>query len=215
MQNINEYIQSINNEFESLVGGSYVKIDTGEIFTETEVKKYAQRKIEKYVSDNLQDIKKETYKNFEVMPEQNLYNKRSPKKKSKKTKSKYDGGEFNIVYRNKIKDVLTMKLNTTEKLIYYVLRDFIAYPTNCLLINGEVPTREELEPIIGIKERSIRKALNSLEEKGLLKQVQYGHRKAIYFNPEYYASGKELDIDVLKMFNIVQCDNEKVESYLE
>lgn len=121
----------------------------------------------------------------------------------------------NLVFRDSLNKLLDMKLNTTERLTYYVLRDFITYPTNCLLINGEVPTRKELEPIIGIKERSIRKALNSLEDKGLLKQVQYGHRKAIYFNPEYYASGKELDIDVLKMFNIVQCDNKKVESYLE
>lgn len=214
MQNINDYIKSINEEFEALIGGSFVKLDTGEIFTEIEVKKYAKLKIEKYVTNNLNDIKSQSLKGLGITPEQILLNVK-PKQKKRKTKGRYEGGEFNIVYRNGIKDVLNMKLSTTERLVYYILRDFITYPSNCLLINGEVPTREELEPLLGIKERTIRKALNSLEKKKLLKQIQSGYRKAIYFNPQYYASGKDLDIEILKMFDLVQCDDNKINSYLD
>jgi DNA-binding transcriptional ArsR family regulator len=72
----------------------------------------------------------------------------------------------------------------------------------------------ELEPIIGLSERSIRESLKSLEEKGLIKLIQSGHRKAIYINPSYYATGKDLDSDTLQMFSLIKCDDEKVNEYL-
>jgi len=109
---------------------------------------------------------------------------------------------------------MNMKLNTNEKLVFYIMRDFIQYPTNCIVINDHIPTIKELEPIIGLTERSIITALKSLEDKNMLKRVQYGHKKAIYINPEYYASGKELDLDSLKLFGLVKIDDEKVKSYL-
>ena len=43
---------------------------------------------------------------------------------------------------------------------------------------------------------------------------QCGYKKSIVINPEYYATGKELDIDTLKLFNLVECDEEKVNNYL-
>ena len=217
MQNeeIKNYIENINNEFHELHGGSLVKLDSGEIFTRTEFEKYARKKIEKYASNNLQEIKKLSVKSLGIVPEQNLINKRSKKKSNFKTKSRYDGGDFNIVYRDKVKDVYELKLDKTEKLVYYTIRDFITYPQNCVLINGEIPLPKELEPVTGLEEKTIRLTLKLLEEKGLLKQVRVGRRHLIYVNPEYYASGKELDVETLRLFNIVQCDDEKVESYLE
>lgn len=98
IEEIKYYIQSINNEFHEIHGGSLVKLDTGEMFTRTEFEKYAKKKIEKYVSDNLQSIKRTSANELGVMPEQNLFNKRSVRKTKNKTKSKYDGGDFNIVY---------------------------------------------------------------------------------------------------------------------
>lgn len=122
--------------------------------------------------------------------------------------------EANFVFRESINCLVSMKLEVNEKLVYYVLRDFIAYPSNSVMINEQIPSFVELEVIVGIKERTIRKALKSLEIKGLIKLVQSGHKKAIYVNPAYYASGKELNIDVLEMFELVECDNRKVDAYL-
>jgi len=121
----------------------------------------------------------------------------------------------NLVYRDSLNKLLELKLDKTEKLVYYTIRDFITYPQNCVLINGEIPLPKELELVTGLEEKTIRLTLKLLEEKGLLKQVRVGRRHLIYVNPEYYASGKELDVETLRMFNIVQCDDEKVESYLE
>lgn len=213
MQDIKEYVNKLNNEFVEVVGGSYVRVDTGEIFTKTEVQKYVQLQLENYTNKNLEKIKQTSFKSLGVMPDQIII-KRKTKEKHKNNKDKYDGGDFNIVYRNKILEVHDMKLEVNEKLVYYVLRDFIAYPSNCIMINEQIPTFTELENVIGLKERTIRKVIKSLEEKGLFKLMQSGHRKAIYVNPIYYASGKELNIETLEIFGLVECDSRKVESYI-
>lgn len=213
MSEINEYIQKINKEFVEVVGGSFIRVDTYEMFTATEVKKYVQKKMELFNQKNVAYSKKESLAAFGIAPDQELKNRRS-KIKHTNNKSRHDGGEFNIVYRGELEGVLNMKLELNEKLVYYVLRDFIAYPSNCIMINEQIPTFEELEHIVGLKERTIRKVVKSLEEKGLIKLVQSGHRKAIYVNPAYYASGKDLYIETLEMFGLVDCDNLKIESYL-
>jgi DNA-binding transcriptional ArsR family regulator len=71
---------------------------------------------------------------------------------------------------------------------------------NCILINGEVPIISDLERWIDLKERTIRKALKSLEEKGLIKLESVGVRKAIFFNPMYYSSGIKIEKRTLEMF---------------
>jgi hypothetical protein len=147
-----------------------------------------------------------------VRTDQRIVNGRSKKKKLK-NRDTYDGGNFNIVYENKLEEVVNMKLNNNEKLVYYVLRDYAQYPTNCVIIKNHVPAMIELEPIVGLSERSIRDSLKSLDEKGLIKLVQSGHKKAIYINPEYYATGKDLDTDTLQIFGLIDCDDEKVDKY--
>jgi predicted transcriptional regulator len=112
-------------------------------------------------------------------------------------------------------ELIKMKLEVNEKLVYYVLRDFVSFPSNSVLINNEVPTIEDLEPLIGLKERTIRKALKGLEEKGLVIMKRAGVRKVIFFNPYYYASGKELDTNTLKMFKLLECNDDKVEEYIK
>jgi len=109
----------------------------------------------------------------------------------------------NIVYRDMVQELIGMQLEVNEKLVYYVLRDFTVFPSNSIMINGKVPTFAELEHIIGLKERTIRKAIKSLEQKELFKLKQSGHKKVIYVNPEYYATGKNLGIDTVKMFDLM------------
>ena len=119
----------------------------------------------------------------------------------------------NFVFRNKITDIVDMKLDKNEKLVYYVLRDFAQHPSNCIMLNNIVPSFKELEPLVSLTERTIRDALKTLEQKNLLKLVQSGHKKAIYINPEYYSTGKELNIDTLDLFNLELYTYEDVENY--
>lgn len=76
------------------------------------------------------------------------------------------------------------------------------------------PTFEALGKYIGISDRNLRKYIHKLEDVNLIKLVKVGYKKAIVFNPEYYATGKDLDIDTLRLFNLVECDDDKVNEYL-
>lgn len=220
MQSIENFIKNTNGEFKEVIGGSFIKVETGEIFTQSEVLKYVQRKLEIFNAKTLQEHNDIAEKTFGIDSTQRLINKKStkPKRNHNANKAVYDGtGEngFSIVYRDKIKELNDMKLDKNEKLVYYVLRDFAQYPSNCVVINDSIPTFKELEPLISLTERTIRDSLKTLEIKNIIKLFQSGHRKAIYINPEYYATGKELNIDTLKMFNLLEIDEEKINSYLE
>lgn len=107
-----------------------------------------------------------------------------------------------IIHTEKIIDALNATNDKNERLVYYIVRGFVTFPFNCVVINDEIPTMHDLEPLLLLSDRAIRTALKSLEEKKLLKLVQSGHRKAIYINPEYYAAGKEIDTETLGLFGL-------------
>lgn len=194
MSEMNNFINALNSEFKLLVGGSYLHIDTGEVMSQKELNKHIKEKVEEF---NIDRFKEASICGVEI--DQALIKKKEPKKKKENT---FDGGNFNMVYRVMLEGLINMKLEVNEKLVYYVLRDFIVYPSNSIIINDKVPTFEELEPIIGLKERTIRKAVKSLESKGLFILKQSGHKKVIYVNPAYYATGKNIDTDTVKMFGL-------------
>jgi len=195
MSEMKDFVNEINSEFVNMVGGSYASIKTGEIFTQKELDKLVKSKVEAF---NIERFKESVA--CGVPLDQILMKKKPPKKETKTT---YEGGDFNIVYRSRLEELIGMQLEVNEKLVYYILRDFTVFPSNSIMINGQVPTFEELEPILGLKERTIRKAVKALELKGLFKLKQSGHKKVIYVNPEYYATGKNLDIDTVKMFDLM------------
>ena len=213
MEDLRKYIGSLNESFVEIAGGSYCYISTGEIFTNSEVKKLIASKIEKFNLERQSEVNLIARENG-IELDQLLVNKRSKAKKSKKVKEHYDGGEFNMVYRKELENKMALKLTLVEKGFYSWICDFVSYPTNCVIINDQVPTIETLTNIIGIKERALRGHLKTLESKGLIKLVQFGHKKAIYINPRYYASGKDLDIETLRMFYLIECDENKINSYI-
>src|SRR5574344_752068 len=181
MEDLKNYIEELNKMFMEIAGGSYCNISTGEMFTQTEVKKFIGLKIEEF------NLKRQSEINLiareqGIELDQKLINKRSKAKKGKKLKEHYDGGEFNMVYRKELENKMALKLTLVEKGFYSWLCDFVSYPTNCVMINEQIPTIELLTNIIGIKERALRGHLKTLQEKGLIKLIQFGHKKAIYIN---------------------------------
>jgi len=212
-----EFLIETDSKFMELQGGTFAHLETGEFFTKTEHDKFVQKKFEAYKVETFAAINQVAGQETDIENEQSLIiNKKKAKPKYKKLnlRERYDGGNFNIVYTNRLEEIKDMKLNNNEKLTYYVLRDYVQFPTNCIAINDIIPSIKELEPLIGLTEKSIINVLKSLEEKNLIKRVQHGHKKAIYMNPEYYASGKDLEIETLTMFGLLDCDNEKINSYL-
>jgi hypothetical protein len=208
------FLTEIDNEFMELKGGTFAYLETGEFFTKTEHDKYIQKKLEKYKVDMFATVNQTVFNEKGIDNEQSMTVKTKSKKKRTNMRERYEGGNFNIVYTNRLEDIEDMKLNNNEKLVFYVLRDYIQFPTNCIVIKSEIPSMKDLEPLVGLTERSIITVMKSLEEKGLIKRVQFGHKKAVYVNPEYYASGKDLEIETLKLFGLVECDDEKIDQYI-
>ena len=212
---VREYIYEVESNFQEIQGGSFVDIGTGEIITKSEHDKIIQVHLEGFKCRVLSEANQTALNEFGIENTQKLTNTRNKKKKSNNTREKYDNGEFNIVYRNRIEGILKMKLNSNEKLVYYVLRDFVQYPSNFVVMANSLPTTKQLEKVIGLSEKSIISALKGLENKNLIKRKQVGHRKAIAVNPEYYASGKDLDIDTLSMFGLVNVREDVIDTYLK
>lgn len=211
---ITNFIRKEESKFINYGQGQYIELNTGEFFSETDYNSYLQKKLEQKKAELFAEANIVAMNEYGIENQQSIVVKKKKKKKGK-LKEKLDNGEFNIIYRTKIGEIIDMKLTNNEKLVYYILRDFIEYPTNCIMINNNIPTIKSLEPIVGLSERSIINAIKSLEEKNLFKRVQVGHKKAIYINPDYYASGKEIDIDTLKLFGLIKYDKDKVEKYLK
>lgn len=213
MEELRQLIDKLNNEFVKTTGENYYKLDTAEEFTQTEVNKYISLKVEEF---NLvrQAESNIVAREYGIETDQRIINNRSKKKKGKKLKERYDGGDFNMVYRKENDEFMGLKLTLIEEGVFSRLCKFIQYPTNCIMIEENIPTIEILMKIMDLKERTLRGHLKTLENKGVLKMIQFGHKKAIYINPKYVASGKDLDIETLRIFNLVECDEEKVNSYL-
>lgn len=213
---LKEYIDEINSHFTKIEDGSLVNLDTGEIFSNSEFKDLVKRKLEIYNRVKLESMKKEENENgFEI--NQNIYNidyiKDRKKRFNSRPKEKYDGGDFNMVYRDKLPKLNDM-LNFSEKGVWYSLCELTGYPSNCVLINGEVPTFKEISDYVGMSERNLRRYIKTLEEKQLIKFCTVGFRKAMFINPEYYATGKELDLNTLKLFNLIELDEDKINDYI-
>lgn len=211
MQNeLKDYIANLNEEFIETHCG-FANVSTGEIFTKTEVQKYLQKKIEEFNTLRNAEVSFVARENG-IELEQRLVTKKS-KPKTRKLKDRYDGGDFNMVYRERLGDNV-VKLSATEKGVWYSLGELATYPTNTVMIKGEVPNLEQVADYVGMSERNLRRYITKLCEMNLIKVTQCGYKKAIVINPEYYATGKDLDIETLRLFNIVECDEEKIESYL-
>lgn len=212
---VREYVYEIEKDFQEIQGGSFVDLRTGEIITKSEHDKIIQLKLENFKCKMLSETNQTIFNEFGIENTQALTNKKTSKKKQVKTRDRHDNGEFNIVYRNKVEEILKMKLSSNEKLVYYILRDFVQYPTNFVVIADTLPTTKQLEKLVGLSEKSIIGALKSLEDKKIIKRKQVGHKKAIVVNPDYYASGKDLEVDTLAMFGLIEVREDIIDTYLE
>lgn len=198
-----EEIIALKERFEPLHANQFVDLETGEILTKDEMKKIQVNETEAIKLKFFDDINKISHTVLELENQQRVVNKRSKKsKKDNKIKFQYKSGyEFNKVFRDKIEKGEYMKLDKNEKLAYFVLRDFVSQPSNSIVIDGRIPKVEELASMCSLSKPTLTDALKSLEEKGLIKRIQEGKYKMIYFNPEY-CTGGWVEKETLEMFGL-------------
>lgn len=213
-ESVNEFkelAESLKERFAILPAGNFVDCETGEYLSKDEVDKIQENIIEDYKVNLFGDINAISANVLELENKQRLINKKSKtQKKDDKLKVQYKSGfEFNKVFRDMISKENYMELDKHEKLVYFVLRDFVTNPDNCVMIDGLIPTIDEMRKIVGLSKTVFINSLKSLEEKGLIiRKFENVRRKLIYYHPDYYTGGWISD-STLEIFGLERVKEDK------
>lgn len=202
MIELREMIEEFTSDYIQLNDEEYINIDTGEIISKEEFSAFKKEIALEYTNIRAQEaamlgISLDIY-----------IGKTKPPKKKSKPECSFRNGAYNMFYRvsqdklhEKIKDPYAL-------LIFYELAMKIKFPYNYVSMNDDVPTYTELCKILNVGIRKFQQCIKLLEEEKIIRIVQVQHRKRIYVNPEYCASGTAIDKKTLKMFNLIETDTE-------
>jgi len=111
--------------------------------------------------------------------------------------------QFNKIFRVEVREIMLRKEN---KLSLYAratvatLECFISFPSNCVTINGAIPSRETLCELVGVGKSKMYEILNELEHNEIIKRQKENGGTVIYFNPFLYCSGKVVSKTTYDMF---------------
>ena len=92
------------------------------------------------------------------------------------------------------------KLSIHARATIATLEGLIVFPSNCVIIDGNIPTYKCLQDIVGIGKSKMYDVLNELEYNEIIKRQKESGRIAIYFNPFLYSSGKVVTKTTHDMF---------------
>jgi hypothetical protein len=109
---IRDFIVKEDSKFLEIQGGSFIQSETGEFITKSEHDKIIQAKLEKFKTEMFATANYVSNTEFGIENEQSLTKKKSSKKKKNgKARENFDNGDFNIIYRNKVEEVMNFLLN--------------------------------------------------------------------------------------------------------
>lgn len=192
---INENEEILSNHLNNLrfIDGKFITND-GEIITLKKIKEIREKEIIKHVSDEISDIESLGLKSDLIIKkryygiERNVVNVK-------------EGFNFTKVFYPSLQWILkNMKLSAREHSMLLVCISFLNFGEGAVVINGSYPTIEEIGELIGIKERTTRDIINSLEDKLLIITNIHNNRRVIYPDPFLFCRGL-VDICTLKMFS--------------
>lgn len=195
--NIEDYIESIYQPYEE---GYYIYLPTGEKHNEFQRQGEIQKLIEDEQLHEFHDYAKLLIK-YGIPVKRKIINKGSKKPIDKTTIPWKLDGKFIKVYRAEGVDLIMDKtLNVYEKGFLYTIQPFVAWKTNCIVIDGDYPTVEYLAELVCISPRKMNDVLKSLEQKNLIRRYKDGLHKKIFINPNYICAGIEIEGEVPSYF---------------
>ncbi len=124
-------------------------------------------------------------------------NKRKEKNKNKAYVNKNE--PYNVSYP---KSLAYLKTNLGYDIfgIIYMLTIALDYPSNSIIINGEIPTIDELLEFLDIGRTKFYEVMKILENNNVIKRVKKPAGLVIYLNPYVHSSGRQIDIKTRDMF---------------
>ena len=175
-------------------GEEWVHKETGEVFTQKRLIEINDKKAFEANTNYIKNtIEHDLDRNYKM-------NKVSEKESTKMTVK--EGYKFNMIHRTDMKELfLSDVLSNQDKQFIGVLSPFISFPDNCIKINNEYLTLEQLGKFVGISKNMITKVIKNLEVNELIKVVKGGKNPpVIYFNPFLISAGREVERDTYMMF---------------
>jgi len=131
-------------------------------------------------------------------------------------KNKYIPRQYSKIFHDKWKEIILNKtLTQMDKTVFILLCGLITYPSNSIQLNGEILTVRQLSKLLNISDKPFGKSLINLENIQLIKRETLNGRHKIYINPNYCTSGRKIDNKTLKMFGLLDYDEEKVKEYIK
>jgi hypothetical protein len=202
MLSFEERLSKLKSKYEEREGGQYLELKTGEIIPAQEYDEVLKTFSKKFINKMSQEPAK-------CGIDAGIYvgNRKPITKKKVIKKSYYTNGDFTIMYRIAQKKIDSFELDIHTEFLYYKLATLLVHPYNLVQIDGVEPSFPELAKHVKMSERKMYSSMKKLEELGVIKFLNAGHKKAIYMNPEYFATGPSLDKHTLILFGIFQTDD--------
>jgi hypothetical protein len=109
--------------------------------------------------------------------------------------------KFNKIFESSMKDLFEDKNLDVYSLAFLGrFTPYIVFPQNYLVLENEFPTIEKIGEILKIKRQKVNEILKELEYLEIIKRVKRGRNNIIFFNPFLYASGLDIEIATIQLF---------------
>lgn len=169
--------------------------DTGEIVYKKEAKKKIEEEALKATKKSNEELLR-----LGLSPNLKLTKVKRLQREYYTAKVKEDH-EFNKVFRVALREVMQNQgLGKNARLAVGTLIGFITFPTNLILVDGQVPSNEDLEKLLDLSPVTLKKALNELEKHEVIKRVKEINQRLIYFNPFLVCAGGVVDVNTYSLF---------------
>lgn len=202
MLDFGEQVNKLKAKYKEKENGEYVNIKTSEVITKEEYERLFVALSKKYINKTAQEPAK-----YGIDAGVYIGGRKPITKKKVIKKSYYSNGDFNIMYRIAQKKIDSFELDIHTEFLYYKLATLLVHPYNVVQIDGVEPLFPDLAKHVKMSERKMYSSMKKLEELGVIKFLNAGHKKAIYMNPEYFATGTSLDKHTLILFGLFQSDD--------
>lgn len=85
-------------------------------------------------------------------------------------------------------------LNATERVFLASIIGFLQWNTNTVMNpEGHTASVSDLMQMTGLAKNTLRKAVNGLVSKGVIREVRTGHRRKVVLNPKMAFKGRAID----------------------
>lgn len=183
MLDFGEQVNKLKAKYKEKENGEYVNIKTSEVITKEEYERLFVALSKKYINKTAQEPAK-----YGIDAGVYIGERKPITKKKVIKKSYYSNGDFNIMYRIAQKKIDSFELDIHTEFLYYKLATLLVHPYNVVQIDGVEPLFPDLAKHVKMSERKMYSSMKKLEELGVIKFLNAGHKKSDLYEPRIFCN---------------------------